>query len=374
MVEYKSLVCFSLYVGLSYGFLFFMAYLQSENQEIASVMKRLSYNLSESSTDKELFQQSQILSKLDNRKRQKKHFASFKSLPSRTIIEPTSYNRTFNSSRLLFYTAVPKTGSTLLGLILLEKQDSDHKIYINGHKVLPMQRITQGYSLEKDLKWFAESYVSQRKWNVDLVSIEHRCYFEVETFGVPKKFTPSWIGSVRDPIDRQASLYYFKTRPKRYKPNSFKLNFTDFDECVNAKHPDCLYEENAKDRFQFTFFCGNAPECFESNQKSLQLAKWNAEHKYAVITILEDMKESISVLEQYLPRFFNNTTEIFKSILNTKNPSTFDRITNRNPLSKSVKERTRKILMENPAFQLEFDFYYFVKRRMHLQSSYVRYS
>ena len=145
---------------------------------------------------------------------------------------------------------------------MLEKQDSDHKIYINGHKVLPMQRITQGFSLEKDLKWFAESYVSQRKWNVDLVSIEHRCYFDVETFGVPTKFTPSWIGSVRDPIDRQASLYYFKTRPKRYKPNSFKLNFTDFDECVNAKHPDCLYEENAKDRFQFTFFCGNAPECF----------------------------------------------------------------------------------------------------------------
>ena len=61
MVEYKSLVCFSLYVGLSYGFLFFMAYLQSENQEIASVMKRLSYNLSEFSTDEEFFHQSQTI-------------------------------------------------------------------------------------------------------------------------------------------------------------------------------------------------------------------------------------------------------------------------------------------------------------------------
>ena len=136
----------------------------------------------------------------------------------------------------------------------------------------------------------------------------------------------------------------------------------------------CIQCGGTVGRFQFTFFCGNAPECFESNQKSLQLAKWNAEHKYAVITILEEMKESILVLEHYLPRFFYNTTKIFKSILNTKNPSTFDRITNRNPLSKSVKEKTRKILMENPAFQLEFDFYYFVKRRMHLQSSYVRYS
>ena len=372
MVEYKSLVCFSLYVGLSYGFLFIMAYLQSENQEISSVMTKLSYNLSKSSTDEEFLNQSQILSKLDIRKRQKKHFASFKSLPIKTIIEPTSNNRSSNSSRLLFYTAVPKTGSTLLGLMLLEKQDYEHKIYIIGHKVLPMQRITQGYPLEKDIKWFAESYISQRKWNIDLVSIEHRCYFDVETFGVPKKFTPSWIGSVRDPVDRQASLYYFKIRPKRYKPSSFNLNFTDFDECINAKHPECLYEANdARDRFQFTFFCGNAPECFEASQKSLQLAKWNAEHKYAVITILEDMKDSISVLEHFLPRFFHNTTEILKSILNAKNPYTFDRITNRNPLSKAVTERTRQILMENPVFQLEYDFYYFVKRRIHLQSSYV---
>ena len=235
-----------------------------------------------------------------------------------------------------------------------------------------MQRITQGYPLEKDIKWFAESYISQRKWNIDLVSIEHRCYFDVETFGVPKKFTPSWIGSVRDPVDRQASLYYFKIRPKRYKPSSFNLNFTDFDECINAKHPECLYEANdARDRFQFTFFCGNAPECFEASQKSLQLAKWNAENKYAVITVLEDMKDSISVLEHFLPRFFHNTTEILKSILNAKNPNTFDRITNRNPLSKAVTERTRQILMENPVFQLEYDFYYFVKRRIHLQSSYV---
>ena len=77
------------------------------------------------------------------------------------------------------------------------------------------------------------------------------------------------------------------------------------------------------------------------------------------------MKDSISVLEHFMPRFFLNTTEILKSILNAKNPNTFDRITNRNPLSKAVTERTRQILMENPVFQLEYDFYYFVKRRIY---------
>ena len=91
----------------------------------------------------------------------------------------------------------------------------------------------------------------------------------------------------------------------------------------------------------------------------------NAEKEYSVITILEHLEVSLTALENYLPKFFQNTTQTYKSILNT---NTFSKMTNKNPLSKPVKNSTREILMKNPVFELEYDFYYFVTRRIHLLS------
>jgi hypothetical protein len=45
-------------------------------------------------------------------------------------------------------------------------------------------------------------------------------------------------------------------------------NFTDFDECAEAKHMDCYYQHGRRERFQYTFFCGNAQECFKYGNKA----------------------------------------------------------------------------------------------------------
>ena len=49
--------------------------------------------------------------------------------------------------------------------------------------------------------------------NVPYVQVEHRCFFDAEMFNVPEVYKPTWIGTVRDPIDRYASIYYYRSKP-----------------------------------------------------------------------------------------------------------------------------------------------------------------
>ena len=51
-------------------------------------------------------------------------------------------------------------------------------------------------------------------------------------------------------------------------------NYKDFDECSALKHPDCYYRDGVKDRFQYTYFCGTASECYFYNYRpALQVSK-----------------------------------------------------------------------------------------------------
>ena len=98
--------------------------------------------------------------------------------------------------------------------------------------------------------------------NVPYVQVEHRCFFDADMFNVPSAYKPTWIGTVRDPIDRYASIYYYRSKPLPDRPPWLVLKFKDFDECCANNHPDCYYRYGVKDRFQYTYFCGNSEECF----------------------------------------------------------------------------------------------------------------
>ena len=59
---------------------------------------------------------------------------------------------------------------------------------------------------------------------------------------------------------------------ERRNSNNYHLfgalqNFSSFDECSLAMDPDCYYTSGKSDSFQYTFFCGNALECFEYNNR-----------------------------------------------------------------------------------------------------------
>jgi hypothetical protein len=63
-----------------------------------------------------------------------------------------------------------------------------------------------------ELKQLSKRYVNHSKGPA--IYIEHRCFVNTDDYNIPNQFQPNWIGTVRDPIDRYASLYYY-----RYKPN-----------------------------------------------------------------------------------------------------------------------------------------------------------
>ena len=51
-----------------------------------------------------------------------------------------------------------------------------------------------------------------------VVDVQHQSFFNSEIFNLPNNLRPNWIGTVRDPIDRYASWYYYRTKPRTYRP------------------------------------------------------------------------------------------------------------------------------------------------------------
>jgi hypothetical protein len=84
-------------------------------------------------------------------------------------------------------------------------------------------RITllNGDSLIDELKLLSKRYVDPPK--KPKVYTEHRCFINTDNFNIPNQFRPNWIGTVRDPIDRYASLYYYRSKPRTYRPGILHL-------------------------------------------------------------------------------------------------------------------------------------------------------
>lgn len=62
------------------------------------------------------------------------------------------------------------------------------------------------------------------------------------------------------------------------------------------------------------FFCGHHEECTPFNTEgALQRAKRAVEQHYAVVGVLEDLNSTLSVLEKYIPKFFDGATDVYYS-------------------------------------------------------------
>ena len=122
---------------------------------------------------------------------------------------------------------------------------------------------------------------------------------------------------------------------------------------------------------------------------------------------MEEEELSLKLFESFLPRFFKNIFEFYynkdkeneqnshkvgllnKEDINSKtqnktqqqsqnlsaNISTNNRksehqVANFNPLSKPVTNFTRHHLLQSPVFALEYEFYEFIKQRLHMQAKY----
>ena len=62
------------------------------------------------------------------------------------------------------------------------------------------------------------------------------------------------------------------------------------------------------------FFCGHHVDCLPFNTEgALERAKRAVEENYAVVGVLEEMNTTLTVLEHYIPKFFEGASDVYWS-------------------------------------------------------------
>ena len=87
----------------------------------------------------------------------------------------------------------------------------------------------------------------------------------------------------------------------------------DFADCVLEDDPECA--ANSTDHVfirSIPYFCGQHADCLVSGSRwALQRAKFIVEYEYSVVGILNQMNETLQVLENYVPRFFAGASQLY---------------------------------------------------------------
>jgi len=111
----------------------------------------------------------------------------------------------------------------------------------------------------------------------------------------------SYVTLVRDPVDRLiSSYYYYHYSTKKYiqkmLPNGRK-NETLLD-CVRYAHEGCTHNLLTK------YFCGHSKLCSNGSSQALEIAKYNLEHKFVAVGLVENLTQSVQLFQKLLPAFF----------------------------------------------------------------------
>nr|XP_026692065.1 uronyl 2-sulfotransferase-like isoform X1 [Ciona intestinalis] len=196
------------------------------------------------------------------------------------------------------------------------------------------------------------------RFQKNVIYSRHLRFFDIETFGFG---TPIYINIIRDPIDRFVSHYYYSRHGFVKNNGTVKVewrrsvNDLTLDECMKQDVDKCIQENNNGSALRY--FCGNHPVCRNYNNISLHIAMYNAAKYYTTVGLLEEMENSLKVLEALLPRYFKGiaaTLHASKEIEGTKT------LYKKKP-SKETETKLRRI------FAFEIEFYQFVRERFHQQ-------
>ncbi|GJQ76976.1 hypothetical protein Trydic_g15172 [Trypoxylus dichotomus] len=284
-----------------------------------------------------------------------------------TSLEPHQLNNTRKAAQeILFFNRVPKVGSQtfmeLLRLLSMRNEFGFHQ-----DRVQRVETIRLAPEDQAALAAMVSSYEAPS------VYIKHVCFTNFSEFGIPE---PIYVNLVRDPIERVISWYYYVRAPWYYVERKIafpdiplpdpKWLKKDFEHCVLSGDRECRYMKGAKKegigdhRRQSMFFCGHHEDCTPFNTEgALQRAKRAVEQHYAVVGVLEDLNTTLTVLEHYIPRFFEGAKAVYNNEIKMYN--TINRNAFKPPVSEAVKDIVRK------NFTREIEFYEFCKQRLQKQ-------
>ncbi|KAK9309271.1 hypothetical protein QLX08_001020 [Tetragonisca angustula] len=283
------------------------------------------------------------------------------------VLDVEALNNTRRADRsVLFFNRVPKVGSQTF-MELLRRLSMRNGFSFNRDRVQRVETIRLAPIEQLQLARMVSSYSEPS------VYIKHVCFTNFTEFNLPQ---PIYINIVRDPVERVISWYYYVRAPWYYverkqifpdlplpDPNWLKK---DFESCVLKADRECRYLEGeihegiGDHRRQTLFFCGHSEKCTPFNTVgALERAKMAVEKHYAVVGVLEDVNTTLTVLENYIPRFFRGATDVYYDEVNA-----FTRI-NRNFFKPPVSEEVKDMVRGN--FTREIEFYQFCKQRLYKQ-------
>ncbi|KAH8373529.1 hypothetical protein KR009_012428 [Drosophila setifemur] len=242
---------------------------------------------------------------------------------------------------------------------------NDLNVVLNG-PVRTMNRTRTEKEQLTELEWASELEKGS-------IYMAHTNWLDFVELGFKK---PIYISLVRDPIDRMVADYY-KRRSwvkraifrrmypgRREKPEEWYQQ--SFSECVRSGDEECRFvpysvKDNIQDfKRQSLYFCGNSPDCLPFNSPhAIQVAKLRVETEYSVVGTWEERNITLTVLEKYVPRFFNHARFLHK--LNSHSI----RNRNRNHRKPHIDPDVREMVKRN--FTNEYEFYHFCKQRLYKQ-------
>ena len=173
--------------------------------------------------------------------------------------------------------------------------------------------------------WPGQEYLLNKFTNMsqNTVYINHCKYVELQNEASFDDIV--WINMVREPIERQESLYYYGVSPKRGIKAQVELQSRDRNVdpcgCMNMEFDDCyrFYLENTNCTHRLKveplelYFADSPVRNTEPRPFPQDMIYDRIRNDYLFVGILEEWELSVQAFEVLLPRFFKGATAYFKS-------------------------------------------------------------
>uniref|UniRef100_UPI00358DED7B uronyl 2-sulfotransferase isoform X2 n=1 Tax=Myxine glutinosa TaxID=7769 RepID=UPI00358DED7B len=251
------------------------------------------------------------------------------------------------------YNRVGKCGSrTLVQLmrILAEKNDFTFATS-NVHNKTRLPHVEQA-ELMKNISALKKPFLYTR----------HVHFLDFNRFGMEQ---PTYINVIRDPISRFLSSYFFRRFGDRRNEEShivrtpnmkMEERLLSIDKCILQSFPEC---NNPKIFYIIPYFCGQDPRCREPGIWALSQAKENLMRNYLLVGILEELEDTLLLLQRLLPHFFKNAASIY-------NDPAYLMLGNDTVTMKKASPSLPALQMLHERMRWEYDFYYFARDQFNL--------
>uniref|UniRef100_H2ZJG2 Sulfotransferase n=1 Tax=Ciona savignyi TaxID=51511 RepID=H2ZJG2_CIOSA len=250
----------------------------------------------------------------------------------------------------IIYNRVPKCGSMSLTTLCYRLGAA------NGFKVAsPYEDGEKPNKNEEDQMHFVNFLHEQRP---GYMYIRHQYFIDFTKFG---KKQPIYVNMIRDPVERFESFYYFSRFGNERGGGGASSRMSEIrrqesiDECIQRRRQECI-----KPYWQVVpYFCGQDAGCMTRSQWAVEKAKQNIKKNYVFVGILEDLDNSLKIMEAILPSYFNDALHVYH---NPENERMKHETHTRN--KKDTSTAARDFLKSETSLKLEYDLYEFVKSEM----------